>query len=618
VSEVARIAGPVGAVGLALLILGTRRDARLVGLAAWAAGMLGLAAYLAPSSSHTRLAAGAIGLVVVAALGAWLLVRTPWLLPFAVVACVPARIPVSIGGQDARLLVPLYAVVAALGLALGWELLREGDRGREFGPLGVPLAAFLVWTGLTLTWTNDLRRGAIFMACFVLPFALLALGLARLPWRGRWFLWLWGVLAGTALLYAAIGAYQWATRDIFWNNGLSVGNTYAAFFRVNSVFWDPSIYGRYLVVGILVTLPALLLKTNLSGRQAAALVALIAVTWSGLFLSFSQSSFVALGIGVLVAAAPALGQRTVAALVAMALAAGVAAFSFGGVRHDLVNHSRSGINQVTRGRAKLVSQGTRIALAHPVVGVGLGGFKKAYAKRVGFTGLKLKGAASHTTPVTVAAEEGLVGLALFAWLLGAGFVATLRRPGYGFTSRVSFAIGLVLVAIAVHSLFYNAFFEDPMMWAALGLVGVAARAPRKPAAAGGIAVGGDHQPRQHEAGERVGEVRRLEDSAEEEQHEHGDRVADRAGPDGARAELVPDEEAGERQPDRDDERKERVGAVAIGEDVRAEQQGGQAVPDDAVGPRAVAHRVAPDGTRIGDQKRQEADDEDGRAGRDRS
>jgi hypothetical protein len=546
VAEVARIAGPLGAAGLALLILATSRNVRLAGLAAWAAGMLGLAAYLAPSSSHTRLAAGAVGLIVFAAVGAWLLVRTPWLLPFAVIACGPARIPVSVGGEDARLLLPLYAVIGALALALAWELLREEDRGREFGPIGVALAAFLVWTGLTLAWTNDLRRGAIFAVCFALPFALLALGLARLPWRGRWFLWLWGVIAGTALVYAAVGAYQWATRDIFWNTGLSIGNTYAAFFRVNSLFWDPSIYGRYLVVGILVSLPALLLKPNLSGRQAAGVAALIAATSVGLFLSFSQSSFVALAAGVLVAAAAALGRR--AALVAAAaavVALGVMAFGFSSVRHDLVEHSRSGINRVTRGRAELVSQGTRIALAHPVSGVGLGGFREAYAKRAGFTGRKLKAAASHTTPVTVAAEEGLVGLALFAWLLGAAFVATLRRLGYGFTSRISLAIGLVLVAIAVHSLFYNAFFEDPMMWAALGLVGVAARAPRKPAE-DGIALGGDDQSRQHEAGERVGEVRGLEDPAQEEQHEDGDRVADRAGPDGARPDLVPDEQRGER------------------------------------------------------------------------
>ena len=38
----------------------------------------------------------------------------------------------------------------------------------------------------------------------------------------------------------------------------------------------------------------------------------------------------------------------------------------------------------------------------------------------------------------------------------------------------------MLLAIAVHSLFYASFFEDPMTWALLGLVGLSARVPKKP------------------------------------------------------------------------------------------------------------------------------------------
>ncbi len=34
----------------------------------------------------------------------------------------------------------------------------------------------------------------------------------------------------------------------------------------------------------------------------------------------------------------------------------------------------------------------------------------------------------------------------------------------------------MLAAIAVHSLFYNAFFEDPMTWGLLALTAVAVRA----------------------------------------------------------------------------------------------------------------------------------------------
>ena len=47
------------------------------------------------------------------------------------------------------------------------------------------------------------------------------------------------------------------------------------------------------------------------------------------------------------------------------------------------------------------------------------------------------------------------------------------------TANVTLATGIVLLAIAVHSLFYADFFEDPMTWALLGLVGLSARVPKK-------------------------------------------------------------------------------------------------------------------------------------------
>ena len=83
-------------------------------------------------------------------------------------------------------------------------------------------------------------------------------------------------------------------------------------------------------------------------------------------------------------------------------------------------------------------------------------------------------------PVTVAAEEGIVGLALLAWLVAAALLGDAAGLGNGFTSRVALATGIVLLAIAVHSLFYASFFEDPMTWALLGLVGLIARVPKKP------------------------------------------------------------------------------------------------------------------------------------------
>jgi O-Antigen ligase len=478
VSTAAQIAGIVGCAGLGALLVSSSRSWRMVGLIGWAAGLGVLGVYLLPDLSRTRLVgAAAAGLVVAVAL-AVLLRRKPYALAFATLACIPLRLPVDIGSDEVNLLLPLYGVIGGLALSLGWSLLHGDERARELGPVAWPLAAFVVWAGASLLWAVDVRRAAIFLGAFVLPFGLLAIGFARLPWRGRWLTWLWGGLVATALAYAAVGGYQWLTRDVFWNPSVKVFNAYAPFFRVNSVFWDPSVYGRYLTVAILASLAGILLG-GVRGWRVAGLYAVVVATWFGLLISFSQSSFVALAAGIVVAVAVAWGRRATLALVGLGVVTLAVMLVVPQIRDELVGKSRSGVNRITSGRANLVGQGIRIALDHPIGGVGAGGFAHEYARRLGIPGRDPKRVASHTTPVTIAAEEGIVGLGLLAWLATSAFLATLHGLGRGFTSRVSLATGIVLVAIGVHSLFYAAFFEDPMTWALLGLVGLVSRVPKK-------------------------------------------------------------------------------------------------------------------------------------------
>jgi O-antigen ligase len=144
------------------------------------------------------------------------------------------------------------------------------------------------------------------------------------------------------------------------------------------------------------------------------------------------------------------------------------------VRTKLLHESRAGLNSATSGRAGLVSNGLRIAADHPVLGVGTGDFRRAFADRTGLHGRDPKKAASHSTPVTVVAETGIPGLLLLGWLalvsLGMGF----RYRSASAAGRAVLAAGLTLGAIAVHSLFYNALFEDPMTWSLLGLIALAA------------------------------------------------------------------------------------------------------------------------------------------------
>ena len=407
-----------------------------------------------------------------AAAGAYVLLRWPWVLPFATLACVPVRIPVDVGDEKANLLLPLYLVVAAFALALGWRLLRGDERSRELGPAALPLAAFVAWTGVTLAWSEDVREGSIFLLAFVLPFGLLAVGFARLPWSRRALLGLYGALAATALAYASVGVFQWATRDVFWNPRVIVGNAYAPFYRVNSVFWDPSIYGRYLVVAILATLALVLLgvRTALArGRNRAdrrdlggPALLLLAVELRGARGRDVSPRRRSSGAG-----APALALGLVAVVL---ISVG---FATPQVRTKLLRESRAGLNSATSGRAGLVSNGLRIAADHPVAGVGVGGFKRAYADRTGLRGKEPKKAASHSTPVTVAAEAGVPGVALLAWLAVAALGWAYRSRGRTDAGRLALVAGLTLGAIAVHSLFYNALFEDPTTWALLGLVALA-------------------------------------------------------------------------------------------------------------------------------------------------
>jgi O-antigen ligase len=473
--ELARLGAAVAAVGLAVLIAAPQRLARLAGLAAVAAGGALLAGYLVPSGSEKLLAAAAVVGVPVAVAGAFALGRWPWALPLAALACVPARIPVDVGDTEANLLLPLYAVIAAAGAALAWSLYRDEGEGRELGLATWPLAAFVAFLGVSLTWSDDPRQGAITLLFFVLPFGVLAVCLARLPWRRPPVGYVYGLLAAMAVAFAAVGVFQWVTRDVFWNPKVIVGNAYAPFYRVNSVFWDPSIYGRFLVVAILASL--VLLLGGAARRIALGAAVLIAFIWLGLLFSFSQSSFAALIAGTLAAAAFVWRWRAVTAVAlagAVLLSAGMAAPS---VRHSIFDASEKGLNRATSGRFGLITDGAKIAFDNPVAGVGVGGFKREYAERTGLRGEEPRKAASHNTPVTVAAELGFPGLALLAWLLVAGLLTAFRRAGAGFEGRAALVFALCFGAIAVHSLFYDAFFEDPMTWGLLALGALVAREP---------------------------------------------------------------------------------------------------------------------------------------------
>src|SRR5918999_1196894 len=449
-ADAAQPAAIVGALGAVACLVGRSRTPILAGLALLAAAEAGLVLSLVggvpDGVGATAVTLGVVGLVPLGAL-TWLLVDRPALVTPLVLAAAPFRLPldfdpdnryfvaVAEAGQLGRLL-PLYLVLAAAGLALVVALVRGAEPAPLPPLLAWPAAAFLAFASLSLLWSSALTAGTSLLAYFLLPFAALVAIVARAPFPA----WLPRALAAIAValgcLFAAVGVWQAATeRLLFFAPKLEVANTYGSFFRVTSLFRDPSLYGRHLVLAAAVVLVVLWLRR----LHVAAAAALLALLFAGLYFSYSQSSMVALAV-VAVGITLAAGDRLARSLVlVLAVAAAVVAGGF--LVAELEDESA---RRVTSDRSRRVEVAADVYRAHPV-----GGF------------------VSHTTPLTVAAELGSVGVALYAALLGAAafVLLELRRRDHA----LALALGAGLVALFVHSLFYSGFFEDPITWLLLAI-----------------------------------------------------------------------------------------------------------------------------------------------------
>ena len=108
----------------------------------------------------------------------------------------------------------------------------------------------------------------------------------------------------------------------------------------------------------------------------------------------------------------------------------------------------------------------RVVRHHPLLGVGIGGQPRASRELAG-SDRPTPNFVSHTTPLTGAAELGIVGVVLYVWLLvgGVRIIEAVRRR--------ELALGLALatsfLALFVHALFYSGFLEDPITWLVLAV-----------------------------------------------------------------------------------------------------------------------------------------------------
>ena len=109
-------------------------------------------------------------------------------------------------------------------------------------------------------------------------------------------------VAGLGLVLAGVAFWEYAARDLLLSRGkLLQSNQLHLYFRVNSVFYDPNVFGRYLALGLVALGAYLAWARGTRGPVAAAVVA--GVLLAALALSYSITSFGALVAGLLVVVA---------------------------------------------------------------------------------------------------------------------------------------------------------------------------------------------------------------------------------------------------------------------------------------------------------------------------
>jgi O-antigen ligase len=155
----------------------------------------------------------------------------------------------------------------------------------------------------------------------------------------------------------------------------------------------------------------------------------------------------------------ALGLSAIAVVVAV----GFVAIAPGAVHLELGNSKSA--DKATSGRYDLIKGGVNLFTDAPIAGKGSGGFGREY-RRAEHVSAERATSASHTIPITIAAEQGALGLAAYLALMVAAFARMFHRARE-FPERA--AVAAAFTALVAHSMLYAAFLEDPLTWTLLGV-----------------------------------------------------------------------------------------------------------------------------------------------------
>ena len=438
-----------------------------------------------------------LGLAVFLAAATFLAWRYPdWAMPIVIVLA-PLRVALSHGASASNLLIPLYLVLLAITIAelVVRDRLRLSEGWRP-DPVRIALAVMIAVVGISSLWvgqhyaphTKAFGDALVKLFAFYLPFGRLYYVLYRYTSDVRRLSRLLTTFVGAGAVLAIIGIVQYPTHWVFVNRaGIEHDLALQHTFRANSLFWDPNIFGRFLafvmLIGAALFLTARLRAAGTGHRRAmwfaGSAVALAAIAFVVDLLTLECGRSTAgrphSRDGM---AWPAPGEyrsardhtRPSRGRSGFHGAASSPGHSYEARHHEGLEQTHRWPRLSCEGRSPTFER-------HPFTGVGLAGFPLAFPHYRTTHAASLALRDSHTTVVTVAAEQGLLGIAAFAGLLATFFATTLRKRRFGADRRLYLwqaSLVACVLAVFIHSLTYNAFFEDPYMWVFMALASAVA------------------------------------------------------------------------------------------------------------------------------------------------
>lgn len=314
-----------------------------------------------------------------------------------------------------------------------------------------------LWLFGSLDWSLILREGVpdISHLKYLERILVLALGVALFAVASQPAMLgaLLGALRPLAVLVAALAAFgllrffglvrtggQYLTLSFWtWQN---------PDLRLTAVAWNPDYLAQWLVLVLPLVVALALVEGPRWSRDLAALGAALGAT--ALLFTFQRAAYLAVlvALGVLallvwrIRPARAGWATALVALAGLVVLAGAGLDAF--VLHGRVA-ARLGQLADDRNRLRLWDAALRMALDHPLLGVGTGRYPFFFQE---YTGPELRRGfpfwgTAHSMYLHLLAEQGLLGLASFLGFFGAVWAGALRRVGRLPRDRAVLVSGLV-------------------------------------------------------------------------------------------------------------------------------------------------------------------------------